>query len=157
VIFQPENILVEPNNAGLGRLRIVDLGDAQPVNEDNASLANGFIPTADVQPSSVEFSSPEVVQRGRQGAGCASDMWSVGAVLYAFLSGVSPFLDDSPEETSAHIVAVDFCYPHEFWAGVSERARALIGRLLLLEPTARATAQQCLSDPWLLQVRHIFN
>ncbi|XP_059472379.1 kalirin isoform X2 [Neocloeon triangulifer] len=149
--IKPENILVEPNNAGMGRLRIVDLGDAQCVGDESEFFSNGHA-GAELQPSSVEFCSPEVVQRGRTGGGgCASDMWSVGAVLYAFLSGVSPFLDDSPEETTAHILNVDFCYPHEFWAGVSERARALIGRLLQLDTTARATAQQCLSDPWLLQ------
>ncbi|CAB3365057.1 Hypothetical predicted protein [Cloeon dipterum] len=149
--IKPENILVEPNNAGMGRLIIVDLGDAQVIGDDNEVFANGNCLASEMQPSSVEFAPPEVIQRGRVGAGFPSDMWSVGVLLYAFLSGVSPFLDDSPEETSAHILNVDFCYPHEFWAGVSERARSLIGRLLTLETHSRATALQCLSDPWLLQ------
>jgi serine/threonine protein kinase len=178
IIFclQPENLLVEPNNTGLGRLRLVDLGDAKTVQEDNvAPEANKISIRSEsnsepiyentrhfgLPPSTIEFCAPELLllKEGEQDVaqpGPPSDMWSAGALLYAFLSGVSAFLDDSPEETAAHIVATDFCFPPEFWAGVSERARSLINKLLIGSPQLRATAQQCLNDAWLQQVSATF-
>lgn len=170
---QPENLLVEANNTGLGRLRVVDLGDAKSVQEGNSSPEARRINVhpeslddsdniyqntrqSDLQPSSIEFCAPELLLREGEASvslpGPPSDLWSAGALLYAFLSGVSPFLDDSPEETAAHIAATDFCFPPQFWAGVSERARALISKLLVGMPHGRATAQQCLNDAWLQQV-----
>ena len=35
---------------------------------------------------------------------------SVGVVIYVMLSGVSPFLGESEEETSSNILRNDYCY-----------------------------------------------
>ena len=56
---------------------------------------------------------------------------SIGVVVYVMLSGVSPFLDESPEETCSNIVRRDFCFPEEYFAGISQEARDFISALLI--------------------------
>ena len=56
---------------------------------------------------------------------------SVGVVMYVMLSGVSPFLDESEEETSSNILRNDYCFPEEFFAGISTDAKDLIKLMLV--------------------------
>lgn len=63
-------------------------------------------------------------------------------------SGLSPFLDDSVEETTANILKCDFCFPDEYFENVSNDAKDLLGRLLCLNGEDRATAENCLESPW---------
>ena len=41
-------------------------------------------------------------------------------------SGLSPFLDDSLDETNANIMRGDFSFPEEYFARVSQDAKDLI-------------------------------
>ena len=52
-------------------------------------------------------------------------------VMYVMLSGVSPFLDESEEETSSNILRNDYCFPDEFFAGISSDAKDLIKLMLV--------------------------
>ena len=47
------------------------------------------------------------------------------------LSGASPFLDESPEETCSNIVHVDFRFTSDYFAGISSDAKDFITALLL--------------------------
>ena len=51
--------------------------------------------------------------------------------MYVMLSGVSPFLDESEEETSSNILRNDYCFPEEFFAGISTDAKDLIKLMLV--------------------------
>ena len=50
--------------------------------------------------------------------------------MYVMLSGVSPFMDESEEETASNILQNDFCFPEEFFAGISSEAKDLIRNIL---------------------------
>ena len=56
---------------------------------------------------------------------------SLGTVMYVLLSGVSPFLDESQEETCSNIVRNDFCFPDEYFAGISSDAKDLVRSMLV--------------------------
>lgn len=56
---------------------------------------------------------------------------SVGVVVYVMLSGVSPFLDESDEETCSNILRHDYCFPDEFFAGISSEAKDFIRSMLI--------------------------
>jgi len=58
---------------------------------------------------------------------------SIGVVVYVILSGVSPFLDDSLDETCSNIVRRDFCFPHEYFSGISGDAKDFISMLLVFD------------------------
>ncbi|MCX4764426.1 serine/threonine protein kinase [Streptomyces sp. NBC_01275] len=76
---------VKPDNVLLGRYdRVVltDFGIAQIEGETNLTDTGGFV-------GSPEYIAPERVLGQRPGP--ASDLWSLGVVLYAAAEGVSPF------------------------------------------------------------------
>lgn len=65
------------------------------------------------------------------------------------LSGASPFLDESLEETCLNICRLDFSFPEDYFQGVSPAARDFICLLLQGEPERRPPAASCLEEPWL--------
>nr|XP_050856802.1 kalirin isoform X4 [Vespula vulgaris] len=130
--LKPENVLVDQDS---GIVKLIDLGEAVrgPVDE--------VVPPADL-----EFAAPELVL-GKP-TGTCTDMWAAGVFIYVLLSGVSPFLDDSVEETTANILKCDFCFPNEYFEAISNDAKDLLGRLLCLHGEERATAEATLTSPW---------
>ncbi|MGW0709267.1 protein kinase domain-containing protein [Streptomyces sp. NPDC002643] len=76
---------VKPDNVLLGRhdrVVLTDFGIAQIEGETNLTDTGGFV-------GSPEYIAPERVVGQRPGP--ASDLWSLGVVLYAATEGVSPF------------------------------------------------------------------
>lgn len=120
-------------------LKLVDFGDS--INAPK----NIILP-----PACLEFASPELVLG--QPVGKHTDYWAVGVFLYVLLSGVSPFLDDSMEETTANILKCDYCFPEEYFSKITEEAKELISKLLVLIPAQRMTMQDCLKYTWMKQV-----
>uniref|UniRef100_A0A672LU48 Triple functional domain protein-like n=1 Tax=Sinocyclocheilus grahami TaxID=75366 RepID=A0A672LU48_SINGR len=136
--LKPENVLIEQTSTQ-PLVKLTDFGDA-------AHLSS----TPYIQPllGSPEFSAPELVLG--EPAALASDLWSLGVLAYVMLSGASPFLDESVEETCLNICRLDFSFPEDYFRGVSPAARDLVCVLLQGEPCRRPSAQVCLREqPWL--------
>lgn len=70
-------------------------------------------------------------------------------VTYVLLSGASPFLDESLEETCLNICRLDFSFPEDYFQGVSTEAKDFVCLLLQGEPERRPSAGFCLQYPWL--------
>uniref|UniRef100_A0A3B5B3N1 Protein kinase domain-containing protein n=1 Tax=Stegastes partitus TaxID=144197 RepID=A0A3B5B3N1_9TELE len=92
------------------------------------------------------FAAPELI-RGTP-VSVATDVWSVGVLAYVMLSGVSPFLDESPEETCVNICRLDFCFPDEYFRDVSQAAKDFVSSALQQDPRKRPSATSCLQHPW---------
>uniref|UniRef100_A0A671S2V6 non-specific serine/threonine protein kinase n=1 Tax=Sinocyclocheilus anshuiensis TaxID=1608454 RepID=A0A671S2V6_9TELE len=136
--LKPENVLIVQTSTQ-PLVKLTDFGDA-------AHLSS----TPYIQPllGSPEFSAPELVLG--EPAALASDLWSLGVLAYVMLSGASPFLDESVEETCLNICRLDFSFPEDYFRGVSPAARDLVCVLLQGEPCRRPSAQVCLREqPWL--------
>ncbi|KAM9782627.1 LOW QUALITY PROTEIN: triple functional domain protein [Neosynchiropus ocellatus] len=136
--LKPENILVE-HASSQPVVKLTDFGDAVQLKQ----------PSSYIHPllGSPEFSAPELVLG--QPASLSSDLWSLGVVTYVVLSGASPFLDESLEETCLNICRLDFSFPDDYFQGVSLAARDFVCLLLQGEPDRRPPASLCLQDPWL--------
>ncbi|MEV7542636.1 serine/threonine-protein kinase [Streptomyces sp. NPDC089915] len=80
---KPANVLME---AGTGRVVLTDFGIARLAGSTTISETGAFV-------GSPEYTSPERMQGAA--AGPASDLWSLGALLCAGLTGESPFHRDS--------------------------------------------------------------
>ena len=52
---------------------------------------------------------------------------------YILLSGASPFLGDTQQETYANIVAVDYEFDEEFFSQTSDLAKDFIRKLFVYE------------------------
>ncbi|VEN44689.1 unnamed protein product, partial [Callosobruchus maculatus] len=135
--LKPENVMVDLSNS-TPILKLVDFGDS--VN----TTKNVILP-----PACLEFASPELVLG--QPVGKHTDCWATGVFLYVLLSGVSPFLDDSMEETTANILKCDYCFPEEYFAEISDQAKDLIRKLLVIAPAQRLDMLKCLEHSWMTE------
>ncbi|XP_053289185.1 triple functional domain protein [Pleuronectes platessa] len=136
--LKPENIVVE-HASSQPLIKLTDFGDAVQLSP----------PSSYIHPllGSPEFCAPELVLG--QPVSLTSDLWSLGVVTYVILSGASPFLDESVEETCLNICHLDFSFPEDYFQGVSPAARDFVRVLLQGEPERRPSAASCLQDPWL--------
>jgi len=86
---------------------------------------------------------PEIVQK-RDYYGMYVDIWSCGILLYTFLCGVFPFKALSEKELYSKIAKGVFNVPT--W--VSNEAKSLIKRILVVNPLHRPSADEILKDNW---------
>ncbi|MFI5553276.1 serine/threonine-protein kinase [Streptomyces sp. NPDC051738] len=81
--IKPDNVLIE---YGTDRVVLTDFGIAQVPGASTLTESGSFV-------GSPEYTAPE--RMSGSGTGPASDLWSLGALLCAALSGESPFRRDS--------------------------------------------------------------
>ncbi|XP_030643161.1 kalirin isoform X2 [Chanos chanos] len=134
--LKPENLLVDLH-VPTPCVKLIDFGDAVQVS------AHRYVHLLLGNP---EFSAPELIQG--MPVSLSTDVWSVGVLTYVMLSGVSPFLDESVEETCVNICKLDFCFPEEYFCGVSQAARDFIVSTLNQDPRKRPSSATCLQHPW---------
>ncbi|XP_033318751.1 probable serine/threonine-protein kinase MARK-A [Bombus bifarius] len=79
----------------------------------------------------------------------AADMWSVGVTTYVLLTGFSPFGGETDQETFQNISLGEVDFPEELFGDISAQAKDFVAKLLVLDPSARMTAKQCLRHDWL--------
>lgn len=104
-----------------------------------------------LQLNNLEFAAPETLMESQLLIGRHTDMWAIGVFLYVFLSGVSPFLDDSSEETTTNILKCDYCFPEDYFK-ISNEAIQLCQSMLLIKPENRISVEKALNSPWITQV-----
>ncbi|NWX83205.1 KALRN protein, partial [Nothoprocta pentlandii] len=135
--IKPENLLIDLR-IPVPRVKLIDLEDAVQITGHyhvHHLLGNP------------EFAAPEVIQG--LPVSLSTDIWSIGVLTYVMLSGVSPFLDESREETCINVCRVDFSFPTEYFSDVSHAARDFINVILQEDARRRPTAATCLQHPWL--------
>ncbi|XP_015190463.1 PREDICTED: aurora kinase C-like [Polistes dominula] len=77
------------------------------------------------------------------------DLWSMGVLCYECLVGTPPFLTQSYEETYIRIKKANYKFPNF----VSEGARDLISKLLVINPEKRLSLEDVLTHPWIVKNR----
>ena len=96
------------------------------------------------------YVAPEVLSKDRsKGYGKEVDMWSIGVILYILLCGFPPFYDEDNSALFSAIRKGEYDFPSPYWDGVTEEAKDLVSKLLVVNPSDRLTAQQTLNHPWL--------
>ncbi|WKY09394.1 hypothetical protein Q1695_002059 [Nippostrongylus brasiliensis] len=134
--LKPENILLKSKNST--EVKIIDFGLARKLDpKKSVKLLFG----------TPEFCAPEVVNY--QPVGLSTDMWTVGVITYVLLSGLSPFLGDSDEDTLANVSVADWDFDDPSWDDVSDVAKDFICRLMMKDKRRRMTVQEALRHPWI--------
>ena len=127
-----ENILLDKNE----NVKLCDFGFTREY-EAKVSHLQTFCGT-------VCYSAPEML-KGEKYAGEKVDVWSLGIILYALLTGELPFDDDDEMVTKHKILSTEPKYPDTLPAD----ARALISHLLSKRPLHRPTLADVLTNPFL--------
>ncbi|XP_063604789.1 death-associated protein kinase 1-like isoform X2 [Penaeus indicus] len=134
--LKPENVLLLSKNRQ--HIKLIDFGLSRMITD--AEEVRDLMGTA-------EFMAPEIVNY--EPLCLATDMWAIGVITYILLSGASPFLGDSQQETYNNITAVDFAFDDEDFSGTSDLAKDFISQLLIKDPRHRMSAEQSLAHPWM--------
>lgn len=139
-----ENILmIESSSTSL--LKITDFGLSK--NFDSIDVLETFVGTP-------VYMAPEVISLSGKlydshSYNEKSDCWSLGVVLYMLLSGVQPFRESSSVGLQNIIMAGKFDpMKGGRWAAVSEVAKDLVRKLLVVDPNVRLGAEEILGHEW---------
>lgn len=134
--LKPENLLLDGNDD----LKISDFGLSalyeQGAETDRATLLHTTCGTPN-------YVAPEVLaDKGYDGA--AADTWSIGVILYVFLAGFLPFDEPTMSALFRKIQKADYSFPSWF----SNEVKALLEKILVVEPERRMTLEDIMKDPW---------
>lgn len=127
-----ENILLDK----LENVKLVDFGFTREY-EGKASYLQTFCGT-------ICYSAPEML-KGEKYAGEKVDVWSLGIILYALLTGELPFDDDDDMVAKHKILSTEPKWPE----GMALDAKALVASMLSKRPLIRPTLADILTNPFL--------
>jgi cGMP-dependent protein kinase len=131
--LKPENLMVDDH----GYLKLTDFGSAK--------ILDGRTYTVLGTP---HYMAPEVILG--KGYDCLADYWSLGVILYEFISGLLPFGDDlrNPYDVYEAILACQLQYPR--YVKRPFPSQSLIEQLLSKHPAARVgnSTDTLKSHPW---------
>ncbi|CAG9327340.1 unnamed protein product [Blepharisma stoltei] len=132
--IKPENFLVssKDNDADI---KMIDFGMSAKFGGEEMNTIVG----------TPYYLAPEVL-RGSYGLEC--DVWSLGVVMFFLLVGQQPFKGDSLNEIFQKIVKADFDFSDPSWEIISDEAKILISKMLIVNPDYRISLQDALSHEW---------
>ncbi|CAM8966956.1 unnamed protein product [Rhodiola kirilowii] len=134
--LKPENCLFL-DTSEKSTLKIMDFG-LSSVEEFTDPMVGLF--------GSIDYVSPETLSRAKVTA--ATDLWSLGVILYILLSGYPPFMAQSNKQKQQMIIHGEYSFHEKTWKRISSAAKQVISGLLAVDSQKRMTATELLQHPW---------
>ncbi|KAE9002585.1 Aurora kinase [Phytophthora rubi] len=129
--IKPENLLVGFN----GELKIADFGWSVHAPSSRRTTLCGTL----------DYLPPEMIENKPHDEHV--DVWTLGILMFEFLTGAPPFETENTKETYRRIAHVDLKFPSH----VSAEARDLLVKILRHDPQQRLPLERVLQHPWILQ------
>ncbi|KAL3095427.1 hypothetical protein niasHS_007526 [Heterodera schachtii] len=84
-----------------------------------------------------------------EGYGLEVDEWALGVIMYTLLAGYAPFYHRQQLRMMRLVQEGRYEFDKEHWENISEEAKDLIRRLLMVNPSVRVSSCDCLSHVWM--------
>ncbi|CAK8693241.1 ribosomal protein S6 kinase alpha-5-like [Clavelina lepadiformis] len=136
-------------------LKIVDFGFARSKPQTGAAMP------MKTPVFTLQYAAPEVLDVSAFTGGSSlsigydesCDLWSIGVIMYALLSGEVPFVSNGKSLHAAEIMTRirrgDFNFESPSWLNVSDEAQRLVHGLLTVDPKSRLKITDLESSPWI--------
>nr|XP_047142167.1 MAP kinase-activated protein kinase 5-like [Hydra vulgaris] len=156
--LKPENLLIKDNSDNIV-VKLTDFGFAK--------IDKGNLVTPQFTPYYV---SPQVLEAQRfhraQKMGNipiesepytydkSCDIWSLGVIIYIMLCGYPPFYSENPRKQLSQgmkrrIMEGEYDFPAPEWSKISDLAKDVIKRMLVIDSKNRMTIHELIKHPWL--------
>ena len=139
-----ENIMMS-DNTEMSIPKLADFGLAKIIGPSEKS---------DEPFGTLGYVAPEVLKKELYGVSC--DLWSLGCICYALLSGSLPFDHQSQSETIKMTMYSNLVFDLPCWKNVSDFAKDFISGLLIKDPLQRLTIEKALQHPWIRSLSNKF-
>eukprot|EP00056_Hartaetosiga_gracilis_P008254 m.117794 g.117794 ORF g.117794 m.117794 type:complete len:508 (+) comp12881_c0_seq4:2-1525(+) len=141
--LKPENILLSSKEKH-ALIKVTDFGLAKLIGPRNFMNTQCGTPT---------YQAPEVLDTSKwengEGYGFAVDMWSLGVILFILLVGYPPFSEERGISLNKQIIEGDYDMPDEYWGLISDEAKDLVRKLILVDPKKRLSVDEALEHPFM--------
>jgi serine/threonine protein kinase len=134
--LNPHNVLIDKS----GEPRVIDFGLAQRVQADRELTQSGPIL------GTPAYMAPEQASGQRGRVTTATDVYGLGAILYALITGRAPFRADSPAETLAQVRDGRREPPSRWSPWVSRDLEIIVLKCLERAPERRYSSAAALAD-----------
>jgi serine/threonine-protein kinase len=142
--IKPENIILKKDSL----VKVLDFGLAKLTaaeDERESKLTDSFVTTSGLIMGTVVYMSPEQIRA--RNVGKASDIWSLGVVLYEMLTGARPFQGETHGDTIASILKTEIVPPGALNKEIPARLQAIVLKMLQKEQAERyQTIKEVLAD-----------
>ena len=159
--LKPENLLLKRSDDD--DVIVIKLSDFGFAKVDQGDLTTPQFTPYYVSPQVLE--AHQVQKRRRQGLQPAGspvtydkscDMWSLGVIIYIMLCGYPPFYSESPSTQLSNkmrnqIMGGEYDFPQKEWHQISAIAINLVKSLLVVDSSARITAEEVCNNRWINQ------
>ncbi|MBL8810679.1 MAG: protein kinase [Planctomycetaceae bacterium] len=136
--LKPSNIMIDDDK---GEVRVTDFGLAKQLDRGYSMTETGQIL------GSIDYMPPEQAEARHEQMGPASDVYSIGAIMYELLTGRPPFQSDTFLATLRMIREQKPVPPRELNSRVPEELEAICLKCLRKKPSARyASASELAQD-----------
>eukprot|EP00826_Nyctotherus_ovalis_P058484 TRINITY_DN803_c0_g1_i7.p1 TRINITY_DN803_c0_g1~~TRINITY_DN803_c0_g1_i7.p1 ORF type:complete len:283 (+),score=78.03 TRINITY_DN803_c0_g1_i7:658-1506(+) len=131
--LRPENVLIESiKSESRMSVKVVGFWTALMVSGEKGLRIPWYV-------------APEILT-GNYNEKC--DVWSIGVILFVFLSGRVPFDGNDDEEIKNKIKKGAYSFEGSIWESVSAEAKDLIKQMLIYDPQRRISAAEAYKHRW---------
>ncbi|XP_076586719.1 serine/threonine-protein kinase Chk2 isoform X2 [Chaetodon auriga] len=139
--LKPENVLLSSQD-DVCLIKVTDFSQSRILEETMLMRTLCGTPS---------YLAPEVfTHASTTGYGLAVDAWSLGVLLFFCLGGYPPFHESFGHwSITEQIIRGEFTMVPSKWKSISDQAKDVVRKLLVVDPSQRMTIEEALQHPWL--------